>query len=84
MRFEVAPGRQLSKGCVHLLERRRRTWPPGLAEDLVGPQLQAVLSLRGGKDVHDAAIESSLVGTDVPEQVGGVARNFHGARSSVT
>jgi hypothetical protein len=41
------------------------------------------LPLRGGKDVHDAAIECGLVGTDVPKQVRGVGRNRHGARSQV-
>ena len=72
LRFEIAPGRQLRQRGIDFLDARRRLGPLRLGQHLVGPQLQAVLPLGGGEDVHDAAVERRLLGADMPEQLGRV------------
>jgi hypothetical protein len=70
MRFQIAPGSQLGKRSVDVLDPRRHTGPSGLAQDFVRPQLQTVLPFGCGKDVHDAAIKVRLLGTHMPEKFG--------------
>ena len=77
VRFEIAPVGELGQREIDLFETRRCSRPSGFGQDLVRPQLEPILSLRGGEDVHDAAIERRLVHADVPEQLCGVARDLH-------
>ena len=80
MRFEVAPVDELGEGCIDLLDARRVVRPAGFGEDLVGPQLQAVLPLRQGEDVHDAAVKGRLLRAHMPKKIGQLAHGLHGNR----
>jgi len=81
MRFEVAPRRELGQSGRHVLDARLgpawRASPVGIGQDLVGPELQAILPLRGREHVHDAAIERSLFRAQMAKQLGRFVRDLH-------
>jgi hypothetical protein len=72
LRLQVAPLSELRQRRVYLLDARSFAGPPRLGEYLVRPQLQAILPFRSGENVHDTAIEGSLLRADMAEKLAGI------------
>ena len=70
LRFKVAPGCKLGECCADVFDAGRSVRPAGFGKHLVGAELQAILSLGRGEDIHDATIERRFLGTHMPEQLG--------------
>ncbi len=70
LRLKISPGSQLRQCEVEFFDTRRSPRPSGFGQNLVRSQLEPVLPLSCGKDIHDDPIKFSLIGTYVPEQIG--------------